>query len=61
MMTVQFSVAIIDDVTFEQSETFKVTIDPISLPYGITLGDNPDTTITIEDDDSKYKYIIYAI
>ena len=53
MMITSFFVTIINDFSFEQDETFKVTIDPISLPYGMVLGEYAESTITIVDDDCK--------
>ena len=54
MMITSFSVKIINDATFEQNETFKFTIDPISLPYDMTVGEYAESMITIVDDDCKY-------
>ena len=53
MMTTSFFVKIINDFSFEQDEIFKVIIDPISLPYGMVLGEYAESIITIVDDDCK--------
>ena len=52
--SISFDVPIIDDNILEQSETFNVSIDPISLPYGVTLGSTESAVVTILDDDSKH-------
>ena len=55
-----FTVDIIDDNQLEGSETFKVSIFVLSVPYSINLGSTTSATVTIEDDDSK-KLFIYTI
>ena len=55
-----FTVDIINDDQLENSETFRVSIFVLSLPYGINLGSTRSTTVTIQDDDSK-KLFIYTI
>lgn len=52
--TTSFDVKIINDDIFDENETFYVTIDPLSLPYGVVLGNIASATVTILDDDSKY-------
>ena len=37
----------------EDSEKFVVSIDPLSLPYGVVLGDNPTAEVIIMDNDGK--------
>ena len=37
----------------EDSEKFIVSIDPLSLPYGVVLGNNPTAEVVIMDDDGK--------
>ena len=49
----EFEIEITDDDDYEDSETFFVTIDPLSLPYGVTLGSNAYAEVTILDNDSK--------
>ena len=51
---VEFHVAVIDDNIFEQTETFQVTILPVSLPYGVILGNITTTMVDIVDEESKY-------
>ena len=56
---VSFDVLLIDDIQMENSETFRVTIYDLSVPYGITLGSITSAEITILDNDSKFKCSIY--
>jgi hypothetical protein len=42
-----------DDVVEDQEERFTVVID--ETPDGVTEGDQPSTTVTIMDDDSKQR------
>ena len=42
-----------DDELVEGGERFSVSIDPLSLPYGIVLGSNDYAEVEIVDDDSK--------
>ena len=49
----EFNIEITNDDDYEDSETFYVTIDPLSLPYGVTLGSNAYAEVTIMDDDCK--------
>ena len=48
-----FRIPIIDDDDYEDSETFEVTVDPLSLPYGIAIGSTSKAEVTILDNDSK--------
>ena len=50
-----------DDSEFETPETFIVSIDPLSLPYGVILGSTASTVVTIVDDDSKLMYVMHNI
>ena len=43
----------VDDMILEGSESFNVSIDPLSLPYGVVLGDIANATVKILDDESK--------
>jgi len=52
--SISFDVQIINDDILEQSETFRVSIEPISLPYGITLGSTESAVVTIQDDDGMH-------
>ena len=50
------TVTIVDDSVPEHSETFTVALSistMLPLPFGLQLGANTETTITIEDDDCK--------
>ena len=57
--TASLRVSINDDSMFETHETFIVSIDPLSLPYGVILGSTASAVVTIVDDDSKLIYTIY--
>ena len=48
-----FAVHTRDDVLFEPSESFHISIDPLSLPHGVVIGSIPRTTVTIMDDEGK--------
>ena len=48
-----FNISIIDDDDYENNETFNVTVDPLSLPYGTAIGSPSRTAFTILDNDSK--------
>ena len=50
----EFEIPIINDNDYEANEEFRVTIDPLSLPYGVILGSTADTVVTIMDDDCKW-------
>ena len=49
-----FSVAVKDDSSLEDNETFTLSINSSSLPNSINVGDHVQTTVTILDDDSKF-------
>ena len=57
--TALLPVSINDDTEFETDETFIISIDPLSLPYGVILGSTASAVVTIVDDDSKLIYTIY--
>ena len=57
--TASLRVSTNDDGEFETDETFIVSIDPLSLPYGVILGSTASAVVTIVDDDSKLIYAIY--
>ena len=46
-----FKIVMTDNDDFEEDETFHITIDPLSLPYGTILGSNPIAMVTIKDDE----------
>ena len=43
----------INDVLLEGNERFSVSIDSLSLPYGVVLGGISSATVIIVDDESK--------
>ena len=49
----EFYIPIKDDDDYEANEEFRVTIDPLSLPYGVILSSTADAVVTIVDDDCK--------
>ena len=49
-----FDVKMVGNVIIEGSEKFIVSIDPLSLPYGVVLGDHPTAEVVIIDDDGKF-------
>ena len=53
----KFDVHIIDDksiITVENTEKLRVSIDPLSLPYGVVIGANPSAEVNILDMDGKH-------
>ena len=48
-----FQVTINDDDMHERSETFRVTINSISVPHGVVLGSPRSSVVTIIDNDGK--------
>ena len=59
LTTASLRVSTNDDSKFETHETFIVSIDPLSLPYGVILGSTASAVVTIVDDDSKLIYTMY--
>ena len=53
LTTAKFNVRMVDDMILEGSERFRVSIDSLSLPYGVVLGDIASATVEILDDESK--------
>ena len=51
--SIPLDVMLRDDVVLEAREKFSVSIDPLSLPYGVALGDNPTAEVIIMDDDGE--------
>ena len=43
----------VDNMIVENTERFKVYIDPLSLPYGVAPGDITSADVNIMDDDGK--------
>ena len=50
-----FVISITNDDIVENTESFTLSINPSSLPQGVTVSDPSQTTVTIIDDDSEYK------
>ena len=48
-----FTVPIKDDDIFEKSESFRVMIMPVSVPYGVELGNPRSSIAVIIDNDGK--------
>ena len=51
--TVSFDVPIRNNNVSEGNKDFSITIDPLSLPSGVSVGDPGEATVTIVDDDGK--------
>ena len=49
-----FDVTILEDEEIEDTETFRVSIFELSVPYGVNLGFDTSAEVDITDDDSKY-------
>ena len=58
--TATFNVSITDDMILEGNENFMLTIDPSSLPDGVTRGTPGEATVNIVDDDGKASSITKA-
>ena len=56
---VSFDIIINDDNDMEGSETFRITIYDLSVPYDINLGSITSATINILDNDSKHTVAVY--
>ena len=54
MTATSFDVPMIDDRILENTETFGVSIDPVSLPYGVTLVSPASATVSIIDNDGEF-------
>ena len=48
---VDFDVLMVDNVKLEGNKNFFISIDPLSLPYGVVLGDHPAAEVVIVDDE----------
>ena len=55
-----FKVQMTDNVVLEDEESFIVSINPDSLPYGVALGQNRSAEFVIEDDDGMYNYSLLS-
>ena len=51
--TAKFDVPLIDNTIIENTERFRVYIDPLSLPYGVALGDITSAYVSIVDNDGE--------
>ena len=51
--TTALTVNMVNDVALEGDEKFRVSIDPLSLPFGVTLGNHTSAEVVILDDDGK--------
>ena len=49
-----YQIPIVVENMTEHDESFRLIIDPMTLPDGIILGSPNDVIVTIENDDSKY-------
>ena len=54
--TATFDVPITNDNTYEENESFKLSIVQSSTPDGVRVGNPRRATVVIEDDDCKCKY-----
>ena len=54
MTRVPFNITINDDDILEGNENFMLTINPSSVPTGVTVGTPDQATVTIVDGDGKY-------
>ena len=54
MTSVPFDIPINDDDILEGDEDFMLTINPSSVPTGVTVGNPDQATVTIMDDDGKF-------
>ena len=61
MTSVPFDIPINDDGILEDDENFMITIDPNSLPTGVTRGDPDQATVTIVNDDSKLSLFAFLL
>ena len=50
---IAFGIPIIDDTIIENNENFTLTIDPSSLPTGVTVASFDQATVIIVDNDGK--------
>ena len=58
MISVDFEVPIINDI-LEGNRNFKLTINPSSLPGGITIGDPGQAVVVIMDNNGELS-IVYS-
>ena len=53
-ISVSFNLSITDDDILETKEEFLLSIDPSSLPDGVTVGSEGNTTVIIVDNNGKH-------
>jgi len=53
-ISIAFNISITDDNILETMEEFFLIIDPLSLPDGVTVSSEGNTTVVIVDNDRKY-------
>ena len=53
LTTAKFDVRMVDNMIIENTERFKVYIDPLSLPYGVVTVEPTSADVNIVDDDGK--------
>jgi len=51
----QFSIEIINDNVLESFEFFNLTINPLSLPAKVSVGNPNQTVVIIIDNDGKFR------
>ena len=51
----QFSIEIINDNILESFEIFNLTINPLSLPTNVSVGNPNQTMVLIIDNDGKFR------
>ena len=56
-----FEVSIYDDNHFEENENFFLTIDRFSLPCDVSIGNQDEATVTILEDECKWKTSIICM
>ena len=49
-----FYIKIIDDIIYENSESFQLTIAEVSLPDGFIIGANGNSIVDIMDNEGNY-------
>jgi len=61
-ISVSFNISITDDNILETMEEFFLIVDPSSLPDGVTVGSEGNTTVVIVDNDRKFssKFHVYS-
>ena len=55
MTTTPYNIVVTDDNLLENSETFAILLNPISLPSGVIVGDINQATVTIINDDGEQR------